>query len=667
MKKEDIKNRINQLRTDINQHNHKYYVLSKPSISDFDYDNLLKELENLENENPEFFDENSPTQRVGDDRKEGFEKVQHKYQMLSLGNTYSEEELLEFHNRIEKTIGTDFKYCCELKFDGASISLIYRNGELFQAITRGDGNQGDNVTKNVRTIKSVPLKLQGNDYPEEFEIRGEIFMPHATFLYLNEILEMEGQEPFANPRNAASGSLKQQISKEVARRKLDCFLYYLLGDNLPSVSHYENLQKASEWGFKVSQQVELCNSIEEVFNYIKKWDTQRNSLPYDIDGIVIKVDSLKIQQQLGFTAKSPRWAISYKFKAQEAETLLLSIDFQVGRTGAITPVANLKPVQLAGTTVKRASLHNADFIKSLDIRLNDWVFVEKAGEIIPKITKINFEKREMDSVEFQYITHCPECKTELVRTEGEAQHYCPNEYACPPQLKGKIEHFFARDAMNIAGGEATVELLFANNLITNIADLYTLSKEQLVNLERFGEKSADNFLKSLEESKTVLFHKVLFALGIRHIGATIAKKLAKTYKNIDTLAETSIEELIKTHEIGQRIAESINNFFKQESNRKIITRLKSYGLQMQISDNEQVANSTKLANKTIVISGVFSKFSRDELKNLIEQNGGKNSGSISKKTSFLLAGENIGPSKLESAKKLGVRIISEDDFIKMID
>jgi DNA ligase (NAD+) len=661
-----IEEKIKELRTKLATHNHLYYVESNPKISDYDYDMMMKELQGLEGEHPEFFDPNSPTQRVGSDINKEFTQVKHKYDMLSLSNTYNEGELRDFDQRVKKLLMEDVVYVCELKFDGTAIGLSYKNGLFERGVTRGDGVFGDDVSNNVRTIKSIPLKLWGGDYPEEFEIRGEIFMPKKVFARLNEQRVEAGEAPYVNTRNTASGSLKMQNSAEVAKRSLDCYLYYMLGENLPADSHYENLQKAKSWGFKISEHAKLAKNIDEVLKYINYWEKERENLPYDIDGIVIKVDSLAKQKQLGFTAKSPRWAISYKFLAERVATKLRSIDYQVGRTGAITPVANLEPVFIAGTTVKRASLHNADQIELLDIRLNDTVFVEKGGEIIPKVVAVDKAARTESSEKVKYITECPECGSKLVRQKGEAKHYCPNEYACPPQIKGKIEHFISRKAMNIDGlGTETIDLLFEKALLTDISDLYELKKEQLMPLERMGEKSADNIIKGIEESKKVPFHKLLFALGIRYVGATVAKKLAGGMRNIDAIANASIDELIQIDEIGDKIAESVVEYFSLERNRILIEKLKGYGLSF-VSEELDEEQSDKLKGLSIVISGVFEKFSRDELKEMITKNSGKNTGSISKKTDYLLAGDKMGPSKLEKATKLGVKIISEDEFLAMI-
>ena len=667
MTKQDIQNRINYLRKKLNQHNYNYYVKSKPTISDYDYDMLINELIKLENENSEFFDSNSPSQRIGNDINVEFKQIKHKYQMLSLGNTYSKQEIIDFDNRVRKTIGDNFEYVCELKFDGTSISITYINGKLHHAVTRGDGVIGDDVTSNVKTIKSIPMQLHGNDYPDELEMRGEIIIPLKAFNRLNEERIEIGEAPFANPRNAASGSLKIQKSSIVARRPLDCYLYYILGENLKFDNHYDNIQNAKKWGLKISENFKLCKNIEEITEFIEYWDKERKNLDYDIDGIVIKVNSIEQQKILGFTAKSPRWAIAYKFKAERVVTKLYSIDYQVGRTGVITPVANLEPVQLGGTIVKRATLHNADIIKNLDIRINDTVFVEKGGEIIPKIVGIDLSKRKKDSKPLIYIDKCPECGTNLIRSEGEAHHFCPNEFGCPPQIKGKIEHFISRKAMNIDSlGQETIDLLFKNNLISNVADLYDLKIEQLIPLERMGQKSASNIIKSIEESKKIPFQKVLYALGIRFVGETVAKTLAKNFHSIDSIENANIEQLIQVDEIGERIADSIVQFFNNEINRKVIERLKQKGLQFKISEEEINKSSDKLAGLSIIISGTFKNHSRDELKLLIEKNGGKNVSSISKNTNFLLAGDKIGPAKLTKVEKLGIPIISEDDFIEMI-
>ena len=665
MNRETAQKHIEQLREDLEQQNYNYYVLAQPQISDFEYDMRMNELITLEKQYPEFADPNSPSQRVGSDLNNEFTQAPHKYPMLSLGNTYSEEELKDFHNRVKNITGKDFEYVCELKFDGTSISLEYENGQLKQALTRGDGQYGDDVTNNIRTIGSIPLRLKKGDYPESFIIRGEIFLTFDGFARMNAEREKRGEPVFANPRNAAAGTLKLLNSSEVAKRPLDCFLYYLAGENLPSESHFKNLQKAREWGFKIPDTMRKCRSLQDVFSYINEWETKRKDLPYDIDGIVIKIDSLRQQRQLGFTAKSPRWAISFKYKAERTATKLLSVDFQVGRTGAVTPVANLAPVLLGGTTVKRASLHNADQMKLLDIHYDDTVYIEKGGEIIPKIVDINKSLRKEDSRPVPFITHCPECGAELVRKESEALHYCPDEDHCPPQIKGKLEHFVSRRAMDIAGAEATMELLYNKGLIKDIADLYDLKKEQLVNLERFGERSAQNLINSIEESKQVPFPRVLYALGIRYVGETVAKKIARKLKSIDTIAGASREKLLEVDEIGDKIADSIIRYFQKDKNRKIMERLKNAGIQMAVSEEAEI-RSNALKGMTFVISGVFQQHSREEMKNLIEQHGGNNVSAISKNVNYLLAGENMGPAKLDKAKKLGISIISEDEFLGMI-
>ncbi|MCW0484575.1 NAD-dependent DNA ligase LigA [Gaoshiqia sediminis] len=668
MDKTAIKQQIDQLRQELEKHNYQYYVLSQPLISDFEFDMKLKELEKLEAEHPGFFDPNSPTQRVGSDINQEFVQVKHQYPMLSLSNSYSLGELRDFDQRIKRQIDEPYEFVCELKFDGTSISLSYENGQLVRAVTRGDGEKGDDVTANVRTIRSIPLKLSGTDYPEKFDIRGEVLLPFAVFAELNQAREEIGEAPFANPRNAASGTLKMQNSSEVAKRKLDAYFYYLLGENLPDDGHYESLQHAKRWGFKISEHIRKCATINEVIDYINHWDHERFNLPVATDGIVIKVNSRRLQNNLGFTAKSPRWAVAYKFKAEQVSTTLESVSFQVGRTGAVTPVANLTPVLLAGTIVKRASLHNADIINKLDLHLNDVVFVEKGGEIIPKIVDVNASLRHPMAQKISFITHCPECGTELVRREGEAAHYCPNETGCPPQIKGRIEHFISRRAMDIDGlGEETIELLYNEGLIHNIADLYELTAGQLVPLERLGEKSAERILKSLENSKNVPFERVLFALGIRFVGETVAKKLAQKLVSIDALQSASLEELTAIDEIGSRIAESVLAYFQDIRNLEIIRRLKEKGLQFELDQSVISERSNKLEGLSIVISGTFEKYSRDELKDLIEKHGGKNVGSISKKTSYLLGGSNIGPSKLEKVEKLGVPVLSEEDFLKMIE
>ena len=661
----NVQDRIVFLRSELQQHNHNYYVLDKPTISDFEFDMLLNELIDLEKQNPQFYDANSPTQRVGGELIKSFDTVAHEYRMLSLGNTYSAEELVDFDKRITKLVETDIEYVCELKYDGVSISLKYENGELKQALTRGNGTHGDDVTVNVKTINSIPLKLNG-DYPSKFEIRGEIFLPHEGFDQMNEKRIANDLEPFANPRNAASGSVKMQDSKEVAKRPLDCFLYYLLGKELPSQRHYENLQNAREWGFKIPHEIEVCSSIDKVIDFVNYWDNKRHHLPYDIDGIVIKVNDLRLQEQMGFTAKSPRWAISYKFKAEQVSTVLNEITYQVGRTGAITPVANLEPVLLAGTVVKRASLHNADQILKLDIRVGDKVYVEKGGEIIPKIVGVALKERDLFSQPTVYISHCPECNTPLVRSEGDAKHYCTNDLMCPPQIKGKFEHFISKKAMDIDGiGPETIDLLFENQLIASIPDLYDLKKEDLLPFKKEGEKWASNIIEGLEQSKAIPFERLLFALGIRYVGETVSKVLVKEFQHIDHLMIADKERLENVDEIGEKIAESVVLYFQNKENINLINRLKNQGLCFEIGE-ESKAISSQLSGMSIVISGVFSHFSRDELKKLIEQHGGKNVSSISKKTTFVVAGENMGPSKLQKAEKLNVPLLSEDEFIKKI-
>ncbi|MBL7931876.1 MAG: NAD-dependent DNA ligase LigA [Bacteroidia bacterium] len=672
MDKASAEKRIKQLSTELEQHNHNYYLLDNPTISDFEFDKLLEELIALEKQFPELLSPDSPSQRVGGTITKEFASVKHKYPMLSLANSYSTEDLLEFDRRVCEGLGMKqgeenaIDYVCELKFDGLSISLTYENGVLVQAVTRGDGEKGDDVTTNAKTIKSIPLKLKGN-YPPLFEIRGEIFMPRPVFDEINKEREEIGEAPLANPRNAASGTMKAQDSAFVAKRKLDCFLYNVLGDNLPHQSHYENMLAAQAWGFKISKDAKLLKGISKVLEFISRWDTERYNLPYDTDGVVIKVNDYKQQKNLGFTAKSPRWAIAYKFKAEQVSTELQSISYQVGRTGAITPVANLKPVPLGGTTVKRASLHNADIIEKLDVRVGDQVFVEKGGEIIPKIIGVDFTKRRNNSQKTIYISHCPECGTALERNEGEANHFCPNDAGCPPQVKGRMEHFVGRRAMNIDSlGAETIEQLYNVGLVKNIADIYDLKKEQLVNLERMADKSAQNLIDGIETSKQVPFERVLYAIGIRHVGETTAKKIARKVKSLDVLIHSTKEELLSIDEVGEIIAESIAEYFSKQENREIIARLKSAGLKFELSEEQQQAGSEKLKGLTFVISGVFNKHSRDQLKEMIEFNGGKNSGSISGKTSYLLAGDNMGPEKLKKAQSLGVKIISEDDFEAMI-
>ena len=668
MTTENIQKRITELRTILDDYNYRYYVLSQPVISDHEFDMLMKELEKLEAENPDFFDSNSPTQRVGSDLNKEFVQVRHQYSMLSLSNSYSEEELRDFDQKIRKLTDQPFEYVCELKYDGTSISLRYKNGKLDKAITRGDGTFGDDVTTNVRTIKSIPLKLKGSNFPEEFEIRGEILLPYSEFDRINQEREELGEQLFANVRNAASGTLKSQKSSVVAERNLDAYFYYLLGENLLFDGHLENLKAVKEWGFKISPDTEKCKNMDEVIAFIRKWNTKRFELPVATDGIVIKVNSLSLQDYLGTTAKSPRWAIAYKYKAEQASTVLQSVSFQVGRTGAVTPVANLEPVLLAGTTVKRASLHNADIIKNLDLHLGDTVFVEKGGEIIPKITGVDPALRHPMAQEVNFIKSCPECGTGLIRNEGEAAYYCPNEIGCSPQIKGKMEHFISRKAMNIDGlGQETIDLLYSEGLIRNIADIYELRKEQISRLERLGDKSAERILKSLEESRNIPFEKVLFALGIRFVGETVAKILASRLINIENIEKASREELTSIDEIGGRIAESVQLYFSNPENVKLVERLKEKGLQMHLNEESLANRSEKLNGLSIIISGTFEKNSRDDLKKMIEQNGGKNVSSISKNTSFLLAGNNIGPSKLEKAEKLNIPIIGEDEFLSMID
>ncbi len=666
MTSEEAKLKIDDLSATIEEHNYKYYILSSPSISDFEFDSLLNELIAIEKQFPEHLRPNSPTQRVGGGITKEFKTVVHTYPMLSLGNTYSQEEIADFDNRIRKVITDDFEYVCELKFDGVAIGLTYKNGELSRAVTRGDGVQGDDVTTNVRTIKTIPLRLSGKNFPDEFEIRGEIFMPHSSFEAINKEREEIDEAPLANPRNAASGSLKIQDSTIVAKRNLDCFLYAIYGENLPFSTHAESLKAAKEWGFKTSPHTRVCKSLEEVTLFINHWNEERNKLDFDIDGIVLKVNHYKQQQVLGFTSKTPRWAISFKFKAEQASTQLISIVYQVGRTGAITPVANLQPVLLAGTVVKRASLHNADIIEKLDIRVGDTVFVEKGGEIIPKIIGVDLSKRSTTSVPTNYAEQCPECGTQLIRREGEANHYCPNELGCAPQIKGKIEHFVSRKAMNIDSlGAETIEQLFDAMLIFNCADIYDLKEAQLLRLERMAQKSVNNLLQGIELSKKVPFERVLYALGIRHVGETVAKKIAYNFKSMDGLL-THLDQLEQVDEIGPRITQSIKDYFADPRNLEIIHRLKSHGLKFELTEEQTQHFSDKLKGLSFVVSGVFSKFNRDDVKKLIEQNGGKNVGSISAKTSYVLAGENMGPAKLEKAEKLGVKIINEDDFLALI-
>jgi len=661
------KEKIDQLRAELHRHNYNYYVLNAPEISDKEFDDMMRELQDLEREHPEYQDENSPTMRVGSDLNKNFTQVTHKYPMLSLGNTYSEGEVSDFYDRVQKALNEDFEICAELKYDGTSISLTYENGKLTRAVTRGDGEKGDDVTDNVKTIRTIPLVLHG-DYPRLFEIRGEILMPWEVFEELNREKEAREEPLFANPRNAASGTLKLQNSSIVASRKLDAYLYYLLGEELPCDGHYENLQKAAQWGFKISEHMKKCHSLQEVFDYIHYWDTERKNLPVATDGIVLKVNSLKQQKNLGFTAKSPRWAIAYKFQAERALTRLNKVTYQVGRTGAVTPVANLDAVQLSGTIVKRASLHNADIIEGLDLHIGDMVYVEKGGEIIPKITGVDKDARSMLIGEkVKFITHCPECGSKLIRYEGEAAHYCPNETACPPQIKGKIEHFISRKAMNIDGlGPETVDMFHRLGLIKDTADLYKLTVNDIKNLDRMGDKSAENIVTGIAQSKEVPFERVLFALGIRFVGETVAKKIAKSLTDIEELENADLEKLVNIDEIGEKIAQSIIAYFSNPLNRELVERLKAAGLQFNRKEEDLSSYTNKLAGQSIVISGVFTHHSRDEYKDLIEKNGGKNVGSISAKTSFILAGENMGPAKLEKARKLGVQIMSEDEFLALI-
>jgi DNA ligase (NAD+) len=667
MSNEVIGQRIAELRTSLDEHNYRYYILAQPVISDLEFDMLLKELEKLEKEYPEFYDPNSPTQRVGSDLNKEFKQVRHKYSMLSLSNSYSEEELRDFDQKIKKLTDQKYEYICELKYDGTSIGLRYKNGVLDKAITRGDGTFGDDVTDNVRTIRSIPLKLKGSGYPDEFEIRGEILLPFSVFAQINEERIEEGEPPFANVRNAASGTLKSQKSSVVASRKLDAYFYHMLGDHLPAKSHLENLEKAKEWGLKISPDTQKCKDIDEVLEFIHKWNVKRFDLPVATDGIVIKVNSLSLQQYLGSTAKSPRWAIAYKYKAEQASTVLRSVSYQVGRTGAVTPVANLEPVLLAGTVVKRASLHNADIIKNLDLHIGDDVFVEKGGEIIPKIVGVNQTLRNPMAVPVEFIKECPECGSTLIRQEGEAAYYCPNEDGCAPQIKGKIEHFISRKAMNIDGlGAETIDLLYNEGLVSNTADLYDLKKEQLTRLDRLGDKSADRILKGLSDSLNVPFERVLFALGIRFVGETVAKILAHRLINIENIEKASVEELTAIGDIGGRIAESIRLYFSNPQHVELVERLKEEGLQMSLDESTIANRSNKLEGVSIIISGTFEKHSRDQLKKMIEQNGGKNVSSISKNTSYMLAGSNVGPSKLDKVEKLKIPIITENEFLEMI-
>jgi DNA ligase (NAD+) len=668
MNASEAQQRISQLTSELNAHNHNYYVESNPTISDQEFDFLLKELEQLEKDFPQFASDLSPTKRVGGDITKKFETVVHRYPMLSLSNSYSEQEIVEWEQRLKKLAEGPIEYVCELKYDGVAIGIRYENGRLSRAVTRGDGTQGEDISTNVKTIRSIPLTLRG-DYPADFEIRGEIFFPKANFEAMNRQREELGEPVFANPRNSASGTLKSQDSKIVAERGLDCFLYGVYGNNLPFESHFESVVGAKEWGFKTptaqDKYITKTDNIEGIMEFIHYWDVERYNLPFDIDGIVIKVNNYSQQQDLGFTAKSPRWAIAYKFKTERVSTILEEVTYQVGRTGAITPVANLKPVLLGGTVVKRASLHNADQIEKLDLYLGDEVYVEKGGEIIPKIVGVNADSRQQNAERVEFIEKCPECSAELQRREGEAQHFCTNDLECPPQVKGRMEHFISRKAMNVDGlGAETIDLLYQQNLARNVADLYDLTFDQVVNLDRMADKSANNLLLGLKNSTAIPFERVLFALGIRFVGETVAKKLAAAFKNIDALAAASYEELIAVDEIGERIAVAVQTFFQDERSHEIISRLKQAGLQFEIIEAQLDSNS--LEGKAFVVSGVFSQFSRDEIKELIEKNGGKNVGSISAKTSYVLAGENMGPAKLEKASSLGIPIISERDFIEMI-
>lgn len=659
--------RILQLRSELHEHNRRYYVLNSPTISDYEFDMLLKELQQLEEEHPDMYDATSPTLRVGSDITKEFRQVQHKYPMLSLGNTYSKSEVADFYDRVSRSLNEEFEICCELKFDGTSISLTYEDGKLVRAVTRGDGEKGDDVTANVKTIRTVPLVLAGEGWPREFEIRGEVLMPWNVFEALNEERARNEEPLFANPRNAASGTLKLQDSSVVAKRRLDAYLYFMLGEQLPAEGHFENLQIAAEWGFKVSSTTCKCATLDEVFSFIDRMDVERKNLPFATDGIVLKVNSLRQQKNLGYTAKSPRWAIAYKFQAEKAITRLNEVTYQVGRTGVVTPVANLDPVQLSGTVVKRASLHNADIIEKLDLHIGDMVYVEKGGEIIPKITGVDTDARFMLGQKVIFIEKCPECGTPLVRVDGEAAHYCPNDTQCPPQIKGKIEHFVSRDAMNIDSiGPETVEMLFNYGLIKDIADIYTLCAEDLMFLPRMGAKSAENIVAAARASLEVPFERVLFALGIRFVGATVAKRLARAFGNIDALMSATLEQLTAVEEIGERIAASVIAYFANDAHRMLVARLKEAGVKFELGEETLQARTTILQGKSIVISGVFSRHSRDEYKEMVESNGGKNIGSVSKSTSFILAGENMGPSKLEKANRLGVRIVSEDEFLAML-
>lgn len=664
----DERQRILQLRKELHEHNYKYYVLNQPEISDQEFDFMMKELQELEARHEDMFDPNSPTQRVGSDINQEFTQVTHKYPMLSLANTYSQEEVADFYNSVKKGLnGEDFEICCELKYDGLSISLTYEDGKLVRGVTRGDGVHGDDVTANVKTIRSIPLVLKDGDWPKEFEIRGEILMPWNVFERLNQEREAAEEPLFANPRNAASGTLKSQNSALVASRNLDAYLYYLLGDGLPGDGHYENLEKAREWGFKISEGMRKVKTLQEIYDFIDYWDTERKNLPVATDGIVLKVNSLRQQRALGYTAKNPRWAIAYKFKAERACTRLNEVTFQVGRTGAVTPVANMEPVQLAGTTVRRATLNNEDFIRSLDLHIGDYVYVEKGGEIIPKIVGVDIEQRPIIAQPVTFITHCPECGAKLVRYEGEAAYYCPNDAGCPPQIKGRIEHFISRKAMNIDSiGPETVDDFYRHGLVRNVADLYDIEVQQ-INGDGSRQKSAEKIVNGIEASKQVPFERVVFALGIRFVGETTARLLARRFKTIDALAAASLQDLLEVEGVGEVIAKSVMTYFRNPVTMQIVERLRGYGLQMALSEEQMSSATDKLAGKSIVISGVFEHHSRDEYKQMIEQNGGKNVGSISGKTSFILAGENMGPAKLQKAEKLGIQIVDEETFLKMIE
>lgn len=664
----DERQRILQLRKELHEHNYKYYVLNQPEISDQEFDFMMKELQELEARHEDMFDPNSPTQRVGSDINQEFTQVTHKYPMLSLANTYSQEEVADFYNSVKKGLnGEDFEICCELKYDGLSISLTYEDGKLVRGVTRGDGVHGDDVTANVKTIRSIPLVLKDGDWPKEFEIRGEILMPWNVFERLNQEREAAEEPLFANPRNAASGTLKSQNSALVASRNLDAYLYYLLGDELPGDGHYENLEKAREWGFKISEGMRKVKTLQEIYDFIDYWDTERKNLPVATDGIVLKVNSLRQQRDLGYTAKNPRWAIAYKFKAERACTRLNEVTFQVGRTGAVTPVANMEPVQLAGTTVRRATLNNEDFIRSLDLHIGDYVYVEKGGEIIPKIVGVDIEQRPIIAQPVTFITHCPECGAKLVRYEGEAAYYCPNDAGCPPQIKGRIEHFISRKAMNIDSiGPETVDDFYRHGLVRNVADLYDIEVQQ-INGDGSRQKSAEKIVNGIEASKQVPFERVVFALGIRFVGETTARLLARHFKTIDALAAASLQDLLEVEGVGEVIAKSVMTYFRNPVTMQIVERLRGYGLQMALSEEQMSSATDKLAGKSIVISGVFAHHSRDEYKQMIEQNGGKNVGSISGKTSFILAGENMGPAKLLKAEKLGIQIVDEETFLKMIE